>query len=172
MGPIFHRKVSAGKPARRLRKLTFFPPSALRFPHGSGREQIQTGPEVLRHTKEILVACPTDRYLVAVQPGVHAADVGRSMPHLRRAFDDSRIRGRFDVAEVVGGVHHAEIVEYIKSACAKKNEAATVDEILLPSPSSQHRASTLSNNGELQTVSPAFIAQLLTPSRRYSCPRP
>ncbi|KAM4055942.1 vacuolar ATP synthase subunit s1 (ATP6S1) domain-containing protein [Hirsutella rhossiliensis] len=131
--------------------------STTKFQDVSHRSQIQTGSEVLKHTQEILATCPTDRYLVAVQPGVHATDLGRSMPHLRRAFEDSRILGRFDVAEVVGAVDTAGVVEHIKSECAKKNKAVTVDEVHLASLASQDRASTLSKNdgilaGSLETT--------------------
>ncbi|EQK98391.1 ER protein BIG1 [Ophiocordyceps sinensis CO18] len=131
--------------------------STVKFQDASDRNQIQTGSEVLRYTKAVLATCPTDRYLVAVQPGVHATDLGRSMPHLHRAFGDSRIRGRFQVAEVVGAADQAGIIEHIKSECAKKNKVATVDEVHLASLASQDRVSTLSKNdailaGNLETA--------------------
>jgi hypothetical protein len=111
---------------------------------------------VLRHTKEILATCPTDRYLVVTQPGVHAADLrgagGCSMPHLCQAVEDSRVRSRYTVSEVVGDVTNAGMAEYIKAACAKKNKAVTVEEVGLASLSSQDRAGTLSENGTFETA--------------------
>uniref|UniRef100_A0A0L0NHJ4 Protein BIG1 n=1 Tax=Tolypocladium ophioglossoides (strain CBS 100239) TaxID=1163406 RepID=A0A0L0NHJ4_TOLOC len=124
--------------------------STSKFQDASNHDQIQTSSEVLRHTKEILATCLTDRYLVVTQPGVHAADLRRadgcSMPHLCRAVEDPRVRSRYTVSEVVGDVTNSGMAEHIKAACTKKKKAVTVEEIGLASLPSQDRASTLSEN--------------------------
>ncbi|KAL3957901.1 hypothetical protein ACCO45_008479 [Purpureocillium lilacinum] len=112
--------------------------------------QIQTSSEVLKHTKSVLAECPTDRYLVVTQPGVHAADLRRddgcAMPHLCRAVDDSRIKSRYTVSEVVGSVTGAGVAEYIRSSCAEKKKTVTVNEVALGSLVGKDRAGALSHN--------------------------
>lgn len=112
---------------------------------------MQTSSEALTSTRAILSACPTDRYLVIIQPGVHTADLGRetdcSMTRLCRAAKDPRIKSWYTVSEVVGDVAGADMSSYIKSACAKKNRAVTVDEVALTSPASGDKTLTLAGNG-------------------------
>lgn len=106
---------------------------------------------MLKHTKSVLAECPTDRYLVVTQPGVHAADLRRddgcAMPHLCRAVDDSRIKSRYTVSEVVGSVTGAGVAEYIRSSCAEKKKTVTVNEVALGSLVGKDRAGALSHNG-------------------------
>ncbi|UNI19155.1 hypothetical protein JDV02_005364 [Purpureocillium takamizusanense] len=116
----------------------------------SNNNQIQTNSEVLKHTKSVLAECPTDRYLVVTQPGVHAADLRRdegcAMPHLCWAVDDSRVKSRYTVSEVVGSVAGSGIAEYIRSSCADKKKVVTVDEVALASLVGKNRAGALSSN--------------------------
>ncbi|KAJ6438687.1 ER protein BIG1 [Purpureocillium lavendulum] len=116
----------------------------------SNHNQIQTSPEVLKHTRDVLSGCPTDRYLLVIQPGVHAADLSRengcAMPHLCRAVEDSRIKSRYTVSEVVGSVTGAGIADYIRSSCAQKTKAVSVDEVTLASLAGKDRAGALSGN--------------------------
>lgn len=122
-----------------------------RLRDASKHNQIQTSSEVLKHTKSVLAECPTDRYLVVTQPGVHAADLRRddgcAMPHLCRAVDDSRIKSRYTVSEVVGSVTGAGVAEYIRSSCAEKKKTVTVNEVALGSLVGKDRAGALSHNG-------------------------
>lgn len=69
------------------------------------------------------------------------------MPHLCQAVKDSRINGKAIVSEVVGDLAGADLSEYIKSACAKKDKTATVDEVRLAALSFEDRARSLSDNG-------------------------
>ncbi|PHH91034.1 hypothetical protein CDD83_1873 [Cordyceps sp. RAO-2017] len=135
--------------------------STSRFQDAGSHNQIQTSSEALKHTNEILSACPTDKYLIITQPGIRAKDLRRadgcSMPHLCRATDEVRMKGRFSVAEVVGSVDHAMLSEYIRSGCDKKGKPVVIDEIHLATLSSDDRARTLFENdatlsGKLQAV--------------------
>lgn len=69
------------------------------------------------------------------------------MPHLCQAVEDSRINGKAIVSEVVGDLAGADLSEYIKSACAKKEKTITVDEIRLAALSLEDRARSFSDNG-------------------------
>ncbi|PNY18308.1 Protein big1 [Tolypocladium capitatum] len=124
--------------------------STSKFRDAYNHNQIQTSAEVLRHTKDILATCPTDRYLVVTQPGVHAADLrgadGCSMPHLCRAVQDRRVQSRYTVSEVVGDVANFGIAKHIRTACAEKKKVVTVEEIGLASLPFHDRVSTLSEN--------------------------
>ena len=51
------------------------------------------------------------------------------------------------MSEVVGDVTGADLSAYIKSACAEKKRAVTVDEVALTSPAAEDKAATLSENG-------------------------
>jgi hypothetical protein len=118
--------------------------------------QIQTSSEVLKYSKDVLSACPTDRYLVITQPGVNSVDLNPSdtsacaIPHLCQAAQDSRIQGEFTVAEVVGDVASSCMADYIKTACAQKDKKVIVDEVSLASLSNDDRAGALVENGRLR----------------------
>lgn len=122
------------------------------FPDAAESAAIQTSSQVLKHTKDVLAECSTDRYLVASQPGVNAADLlrpnqGCSMRHLCQAVEDTRIKGKYTVSEVVGDMSNAGLASYIKTACAKKGKDVVVDELDLASPSTDDRLGALAQNG-------------------------
>ncbi|KAL7949206.1 BIG/ATPase V1 complex, subunit S1 [Trichoderma barbatum] len=109
------------------------------FAKAPSADQIQTSSSVLGFAKDALSTCPTDHYLLVSQPGLNTEDIRRSngcvMPHLCKVVGDERIKGKSIVTEVVGALEDAQLSEYIKSACAKKGKAATVDEVhLVPLP--------------------------------------
>lgn len=70
------------------------------------------------------------------------------MPHLCQAVEDSRITGKAIVSEVVGDLAGADLSEYIKVACAKKDKTVPIDEIRLAALSVEDRARSFSDNGK------------------------
>lgn len=106
---------------------------------------------MIKFTKNVLSECPTDRYLIVTQPGVNAADLDSrdcALPHFCKAVDDSRVNGKYTVAEVIGDVTNAQLDEYIKLSCNKKGKAASVDSVRLGSLAPANRAFDLSRNGK------------------------
>lgn len=112
--------------------------------------QMQSSSEAVQYTKEFLRECPTDEYLIVTQPGVNAADLrqseGCAMPHLCKAIDDSRVRGKYIVAEVIGNITDADFQDHIKSSCARKGRTAKVVRAPLELLSGS-RAKSLAKNG-------------------------
>ncbi|KAG6017017.1 hypothetical protein E4U54_008618 [Claviceps lovelessii] len=88
--------------------------------------QMQTSSEAITFTKNFLSECPTDDYLIIVQPGINAADFwtrdGCAMPHLCQAVKDDRVQGKYTVAEIVGDVTETGIVQHIEASCGKKGK--------------------------------------------------
>ncbi|EHK50513.1 hypothetical protein TRIATDRAFT_232811 [Trichoderma atroviride IMI 206040] len=121
------------------------------FAKAPSANQIQSSSSVLSFAKDVLSTCPTDRYLIVSQPGLNAADLRRStgcaMPHLCQAVEDSRINGKAIVSEVVGDLAGANLSEFIKSACAKKDKTVTVDDVRLAALSVEDRTRSFSDNG-------------------------
>ncbi|PHH81180.1 hypothetical protein CDD80_13 [Ophiocordyceps camponoti-rufipedis] len=121
--------------------------STAKFHDAPNRNQYQTSDEALKYVREVLATCPTDRYLVATQPGIHASDFRQgsecAMPRLCRAAAKPQIKSEFSVAEVVGDTEYAGLSQYIESECAKMAKAVIVDEVHLPPLSSKDRASDL-----------------------------
>ncbi|KAL9471621.1 hypothetical protein ACSS6W_009562 [Trichoderma asperelloides] len=122
------------------------------FAKAPSADQIQSSSSVLGYARDVLSTCPTDRYLIVSQPGLNAADLRRSngcaMPHLCQAVEDSRINGKAIVSEVVGDLAGADLSEYIRSVCAKKEKTVTVDEIRLAALSLEDRARSFSDNDD------------------------
>ncbi|KAK5993174.1 hypothetical protein PT974_06602 [Cladobotryum mycophilum] len=120
------------------------------FPNALNANQIQSSSQVLKYTKDILSECPTDRYLVVSQPGLRAADLRHpndcALPHFCRAVQDSRVRGKYTVSEVIGELTDAGLSDHIKTACAKKGKTVKVDELRLASLSADDRVGSLSEN--------------------------
>ncbi|PFH61957.1 hypothetical protein XA68_15719 [Ophiocordyceps unilateralis] len=121
--------------------------STAKFHDAANRYQYQTSAEALNHAREVLATCPTDRYLIATQPGIHASDFrqpdGCAMPRLCRAAARPRIQSKFSVAEVVGNIEYPGFTQYIESECAKKGKAVIVDEVHLPPLNTEDRAGDL-----------------------------
>lgn len=117
---------------------------------------MQASSGVIRYTKDVLSQCSTDRYLLVTLPGLNAADLKLKqecgMPSLCKAVEDSRVKGRYTVAEVVGDVTGAGFADQIKSACSKKNKEVAVNEIQLESLSLNDRTRALAENGSFQTL--------------------
>jgi len=133
-------------PIRALPKLT----QCRRLTRDGNVAQIQTDSQVLGSIKEFLSSCPTERYLLASQPNVHAADLRgcSSTPHLCRALSDETVSGQFRVAEVVGKIDIDSLTSLVKKACADRSIAVDVRELKLsPLPRQQSRAEVLSDNG-------------------------
>lgn len=125
--------------------------TSIRIPQASNPNQIQTSSDVIKFTKNVLSECPTDRYLIVTQPGINAADLDHrdcAMPHFCKAVDDSRLMGKYTVAEVVGDVTNAELDEHIKLSCNKKGKTASVQSVRLGSLAPANRAFDLARNGK------------------------
>jgi hypothetical protein len=154
-----------------------------RFDAPANDAQLQTGRQVVTSIKSILESCPTDHYQIVSQPNAAAADIrtasGCGVPNLCKAVEDSRVKGTFSVAEVVGQIDRHELEEYIQAVCAKKGKTVTVSETKLPALSTKDHAAQLADNGTwllalnncweswtnvFQTIS------LAVPSRRPSPP--
>lgn len=81
------------------------------------------------------------------------------MPHLCKAVEDSRIKGKYFVAEVIGDVAEVRLDEYIKSVCSKKGKAVDVKSVRLASTSQATKARDLaSNDASLATQLEAVTA--------------
>ncbi|KAK0652222.1 BIG/ATPase V1 complex, subunit S1 [Cercophora newfieldiana] len=98
--------------------------------------QLQTSTKVIAAAQEILSSCPTQHYIFVSQPNIHAADIrdrssGCRLPNLCSAMASKTIRGRFDVAEVIGQVSSKPLAEYVLEACTKKGVVAQVDRVEL-----------------------------------------
>ncbi|KAL1855764.1 hypothetical protein VTK73DRAFT_8476 [Phialemonium thermophilum] len=140
--------------------------STAEFSAPSENAQLQTRASVLRSVTDILSSCPTDRYLLASQPGAHAVDIrdeqsSCSMPNLCRAIASERVHGRYGVAEVVtsSGAEHdgnpqvagfQSLADSIQSACQSRGKSVGVDEVKLAplsgSVDSVKRRETRANN--------------------------
>ncbi|KAH7362496.1 BIG/ATPase V1 complex, subunit S1 [Plectosphaerella cucumerina] len=115
--------------------------------------QLQTGRQVVTSIKSILESCPNDHYQIVSQPNAAAADIrtasGCGVPNLCKAVEDSRVKGTFSVAEVVGQIDRHELEEYIQAVCAKKGKTVTVSETKLPALSTKDHAAQLADNDYL-----------------------
>lgn len=116
--------------------------------------QLQSTARVLASARDILSTCPTSRYLLVSQPTVHANDLtgpsGCQSPSLCRALEGKDIKGRFSVAEILGGdLAFGDFSKHIKDSCQSKGRVAKIEERLLPAlPSEQpRRAEVLAENG-------------------------
>ncbi|EPE05397.1 er protein big1 [Ophiostoma piceae UAMH 11346] len=119
--------------------------------------QLQTEARVLATAKDLLASCPTSKYLVASQPGVHASDLfstsGCEAHRLRRAAAASSVHGRFAVSEVVSQQHNMSVADFaahIKAACATAGVDADIKELALPAlpalPTCQDRAEAMGDS--------------------------
>ncbi|KAK7397665.1 hypothetical protein QQX98_012964 [Neonectria punicea] len=120
------------------------------FPDASTSNQIRTSSSAIEEAKNILSACPSDRYLFVSQPGINSAELASSacaMPHLCRAVDDSRIHGKFIVSEVVGHLTKAGLENFVTTACEQKNKHVIVEELSLP-PLTSNRAGSLADSDD------------------------
>ncbi len=106
----------------------------------------------MKSAERILRECPTDRYVIATQPGMNAADLrhrhGWDMPTLyRAAVLDPRVRAKYIVSEVVGDFSDVKLSDFIKSSCSKKGKDVVVQEVSLPQLPQENRATALKENG-------------------------
>lgn len=138
--------------------LVLFSTSKLSIPAGEA-SQLQSTTRALHTTHDILASCPTSRYVLISQPNVHASDLRNPQSgvchsaNLCAAVDDRAVRGRFDVAEVVGDddISTDALSSYIKAACAEqgKTEGLAVEEHrleALPAQKGEARATKLAEN--------------------------
>lgn len=104
-----------------------------RLPLPASNPQLRSTSQILETTQSLLASCPTSRYVLIAQPNLHASDLrdahtGKCLaPNLCAHSTSSRVRGRFDVAEVVGrdmGVE--ELRTSIDAACEAQGKAAKV----------------------------------------------
>jgi hypothetical protein len=120
------------------------------FADATDSTSIQTSSQALKQAKNILSTCATNRYLIATQPGVSAADLrgpaGCTMPNLCQAAEDSRVQGKLVISEVVGDISSSELTSYIESACAAKGKQVIITELALGSTSRDDHAESLAEN--------------------------
>ncbi|POS81575.1 hypothetical protein DHEL01_v200013 [Diaporthe helianthi] len=132
-------------------------PTRLSIPAGE-TSQLQSTSRALHTTHDILASCPTSRYVLISQPNVHASDLRNPQSglchsaNLCAAVDNKAVRGRYDVAEVVGDdISIDGLSSYIKAACAEqgRKEPPVVEEHLLealPTQKGEARATKLAEN--------------------------
>ncbi|KAH6686676.1 BIG/ATPase V1 complex, subunit S1 [Plectosphaerella plurivora] len=127
--------------------------STEQFNAPANNAQLQTGRQVVTSIKSILESCPTEYYQIVSQPNAAAADIrtasGCGIPNLCKAVEDSRVKGTFSVAEVVGQIDRHELESYIQAACAKKGKTVTVSSTNLPALSTKDHAAQLSDNDHI-----------------------
>ena len=126
------------------------------------QNQLQTASQVEKTAKSFLESCPTDRYLVVLQPGLSADDLragnGRAVPNLQRALSHESATTAWSVSGVAGEVSVDEITDFINDACAKVDKVHLVEEMALPALPARNGASKLSENGSyIRIKSQIFI---------------
>ncbi len=82
-------------------------------------KQLQLGTEVAKTTKDFLVSCPSDTYIIIYQPTINAADLSewKNAPNLRRAVSNKDVKARVVVPEVIDNLSPLELQNYIRSKC-------------------------------------------------------
>ncbi|KAL1957087.1 hypothetical protein VTO42DRAFT_6345 [Malbranchea cinnamomea] len=87
----------------------------------SSSQQLESASSVTEDVTEKLSSCPSQFYILASQPGVHAMDYSskRSAPRLREQVlkKDNTIRSSFTVSEVVGEVDNSSFESLLVSKC-------------------------------------------------------
>ncbi|KAF7871755.1 hypothetical protein EAF04_003862 [Stromatinia cepivora] len=90
------------------------------------RQGLDTASSVLENTKSFLSTCPSDVYIIIQQAALAASDFSSkdSVPHLKAAISDSRVRATYNVMDVVfeGGNLAEELAQHIETQCGKKVE--------------------------------------------------
>ncbi|KAJ8059315.1 hypothetical protein OCU04_012276 [Sclerotinia nivalis] len=88
------------------------------------RQGLDTASSVLQNAKSFLSTCPSDVYIIIQQAALAASDFSTkdSVPHLKAAFSDSRVRATYNVMDVVyeGGNLAEELAQHIETKCGKK----------------------------------------------------
>ncbi|KAJ0117562.1 protein big1 [Diaporthe amygdali] len=137
--------------------LVLFSTSKLSIPSGE-TSQLQSTSRALHTTHDILSSCPTSRYVLISQPNVHASDLRNPQSgvchsaNLCSAVDGEDVKGRYDVAEVIGDdISLDGLSNYIKAACAEagKKDGLSVNEHrleALPTQKGGARATKLAEN--------------------------
>ncbi|KAK2602553.1 hypothetical protein N8I77_009071 [Diaporthe amygdali] len=137
--------------------LVLFSTSKLLIPSGE-TSQLQSTSRALHTTHDILSSCPTSRYVLISQPNVHASDLRNPQSgvchsaNLCSAVDGEDVKGRYDVAEVIGDdISLDGLSNYIKAACAEagKKDGLSVNEHrleALPTQKGDARATKLAEN--------------------------
>lgn len=74
------------------------------------------------------------------------------MPHLCKAAEDSRIKGKLSISEVVGNVDSRDIADFVNKACEGKGKDAIISKVDLASLSPENKADGLAENGKRQEV--------------------
>ncbi|KAM3157880.1 hypothetical protein ABEW05_001590 [Botrytis cinerea] len=94
------------------------------------RQELDTTSSVLQNAKSFLSTCPSDVYIIIQQDALAASDfsVPESVPHIKAAIADSRVRATYSVADVMheDGNLAGEIAEFIEKACGQKVERRVV----------------------------------------------
>ncbi|QSZ29805.1 hypothetical protein DSL72_004323 [Monilinia vaccinii-corymbosi] len=89
-------------------------------------QELDNASSVLQNTKNFLSTCPSDVYIIIQQPGLAASDFSAqdSVPHMRAAIADSRVRATYTVTDVIyeGRNLAEELAKHIESSCGKKVE--------------------------------------------------
>ncbi|RAL60929.1 hypothetical protein DID88_010027 [Monilinia fructigena] len=89
-------------------------------------QQLDTASSVLQNTKSLLSTCPSDVYIIIQQAALAVSDLTAydSVPHMKAAIADSRVRATYTVTDVVyeGGNLAEELAEHIEKSCGKKVE--------------------------------------------------
>lgn len=122
--------------------------------------QLQPSSQVIEAAKDVLSGCPTEIYLIASVPNLHAADMrddaGFKMPALQRAITEKNLREGLSVAEVIGQISTGPLDDYIEKTCLSKKgkevKVETVELKHLPSLGSkdaEKREEVLADNGRL-----------------------
>lgn len=115
--------------------------------------------DALQDTRALLKGCPTAKYLLVNQRGMTTADLQQSttessvLPSLSRAAEDSRIKGKFIVTEVIGQIKDMQTLgdtglpDFIKNECTSEGKEHDVDILDLASLPSEGQEDALARNG-------------------------
>ncbi|KAI9648758.1 hypothetical protein NHQ30_003398 [Ciborinia camelliae] len=86
-------------------------------------QELDTASSVLQNAKNFLSTCPSDVYIIIQQAALAASDLSaqNSVPHLKAAISDSRVRATYSVTDVIyeGRNLAEELAEHIESSCGK-----------------------------------------------------
>lgn len=160
--PPFHRTVRRSCPGRSLeQRHRLTRATSNRYPDGPIQDQLQTSAQVESTAKDFLSSCPTDRYLVVLQPNLSPDELrganSQSAPNLRQASAHENVATRLSVASVVGEVSISEITWAIDDACAKAGRTHQLEEMKLPALPYSNSASRLADNGWSSTTSDEIL---------------
>ncbi|KAI1335199.1 ER protein BIG1 [Xylariaceae sp. FL0016] len=122
------------------------------------QDALKFSSSVLSSTKQLLAACPTDRYLLVSQPNLNHAHLTSVAAAPNLVFAMNRAETRWGVSEVAGELDLSLVRDYIMEKCGVESNA--IDEVgLEPVWATGSEAALKSNDDELGIVLDQYKAE-------------